>query len=199
MGVGTAVELPRALSNENLPLARRRHRPFTGTAGILLFVCMFLPAVRGCSGTISPVEVPPFWAPYLYGLAFAVVALARSQRGLVAAAVMMRVLAWFVMMCGLALATIAPAVGFLELLAGGVLAVAIGVTGASERRLATTALVIATMSMMWFGWWCTLDDALTGVYLAFASSVGLWVGGLAWAVEAASSAALPRAEVCSSQ
>ena len=197
MGARTAVEPPRAFYAD-ASLQRRKHRPVTGTAGILLFVCMFLPAVRGCNSSIAPVEVPPFWAPYLYGLVFAIAALARTQRGLLVGAIMMRVLAWFVVMSGLALATIAPAIGFFELIAGCVLAIAIGVTGASERRLATTALVIATMSTLWFGWWCTTDDALAGVYLSFMSSVGLWVGGLSWLVESAGAAKIPRAEVLSS-
>ena len=81
MGDVFAVELPDAR-----PFAtRRRHRPLTGTAGILLFVCMFLPALRGCgTSQVVPHELPPFLPPYLYGLVFAIAVHARTQRAVIA-------------------------------------------------------------------------------------------------------------------
>ncbi|MBA3464798.1 MAG: hypothetical protein H0T46_32995 [Deltaproteobacteria bacterium] len=159
----------------------RRHRPLTGTAGILLFVCMFLPALEGCgTTTVLPLELPPFLPPYLYGLAFASAAHARTQRSVIASVVIMRLLATLVTCAGFVVFLVAPAVGIVELAVGFVLLVAVGGRGYSERRLALTAMIIGAVCTFWFGLWATTAEALIGVYLSLASSVGLLLGGSLW-------------------
>ena len=163
----------------------RRHRPLTGTAGILLFVCMFLPALKGCgSTTVLPLELPPFLPPYLYGLAFASAAHARTQRSVIASIVIMRLLATLVTCAGFVVFLVAPAVGIVELSVGAVLLAAVGGRGYSERRLALTAMIMGAVCMFWFGLWTTTTEALIGVHLSLASSIGLFIGGTLWWFEA---------------
>lgn len=50
---------------------RRRAHLLTIPSGVLLFACLFLPAITSCDGPIIPVELPPFWLPYLVGASVA--------------------------------------------------------------------------------------------------------------------------------
>jgi len=167
-----------------------------GTAGILLFVCMFLPAMRGCgSAPVLPLDVPPFMPPYLFGLVFAVIALTRSSRALIAGVVAVRLLATLVAFAGFVVFLVAPSVGIVELTVGLVLLSAIGLSGISELRFAGTVTLIGALCTMWFGLWTASTDALYGVHLSLASSIGLLVGGSVWLVEVAlqPAAVVPRA------
>ena len=85
----------------------------------------------------------------------------------------------------------------LSFLLGVVLLTTIGVGGASEARLAGCAVMVGMLCTGWFGLWTASVDALYGVHLSLASSIGLMVGGLVWLVEAliCPSALVPRAVV----
>jgi len=61
-----------------------------------------------------------------------------------------------------------------------VLLSAIGVRGVSELRLAGSAALIGALCTAWFGLWTSSADALYGVHLSLASSLGLsWARDLA--------------------
>lgn len=158
----------------------RVHRRLCGLSGILLFACMFLPAVRGCHGPLTPLQVPPFLPPYLYGLVFALIAMSRTSRGLSYGAIALRVLAGLVVLGSTVLVVIVPPIGIVELIAGIILLATVGLSQPTETRVAATGIVIGLVSIVWFGIWSVGADALIGVYLSLASSIGLFAGCLAW-------------------
>lgn len=178
---GWPVDTPRA--RLYLELGRRRHRRLTLPAGVLLFVCLFLPAVDGCGQAVYPVETPYFWHPYVYGGALALAALATTVRGLRRATVGLRVLAWLALLGGCALTTLSGGLGTVETVLGGVLLAIIGTRGVSERRLALTAIVVSVLSLLWFGLWAGSSGALVGVYVSLTASIFLLAGALLWLSE----------------
>ena len=174
----SAVDLPRA--RVELELGQRRHRRVTGPAGLLLFVCLFLPAVKGCSEPVYPVAMPMFWHPYLYGLVLALGTATATVRSLRHTVVALRILAWLTIVGGALLVVVVGPLGIAELLLGCALLGVIGRSGCSERRAALTAVGVGALSLLWFGLWGATPDALVGVYVSALASVGLVVGGLVW-------------------
>lgn len=179
---GWPVDIPRA--EVHLELGPRRHRRMTVPAGALLFACMFLPAVKGCgSEPIYPLEMPFFWHPYLYGAALGFAALASTQRALVHATRVVRALSALVLAASLILAVAEPEVGVALLGIAAVLFGVIGTNGVSEKRLAIIGILVACMSLLWFGLWSGAADALIGVYLSFGAAIFLLAGSLYWLSE----------------
>jgi hypothetical protein len=173
-----AVELP---ARPLIPAGRtRRPRPLVGLSGLLLLACMFLPAVRGCDAPMTPLEVPPFLPPYLYGGVFALLAWWRTGRGLRLGMTLLRALSMMVVIGSVVVIVLAPPIGAVELLLGCALLAIIGLFGISEARVAATGLAVGWVGTLWFGFWTLTPEALIGVHLSLAGSIGLWVGCLAW-------------------
>jgi hypothetical protein len=160
--------------------SQRRHRRLTGLSGLLLFACMFLPAVKGCHQPVMPYEVPPFVPPYLYGLVFALIAIRWAPRGLALGVVALRVLGSLVVLGSVVLLAIAPPIGIIELVVGAVLIVTVGLCKTSELQVAASGIMVGAVCVLWFGCWSVTSDALLGVYLSLASSLGLLAGCVAW-------------------
>jgi hypothetical protein len=177
----SAVDTPRP--RVELELGRRRHRRITGPAGLLLFVCLFLPAVKGCNEAVYPVSMPMFWHPYIYGLVLALGTASVTVRHLHYTVAALRILAWLTIIGSAFLIVLAGGIALAELIVGVLLLAAIGKRGVSERRVAITAVGIAAVSLLWFGLWVATPDALVGVYVSALASAGLLVGGLVWLVE----------------
>jgi hypothetical protein len=175
------VDVPRP--RVELELGKRRHRRITGPSGLLLFVCLFLPAVKGCNEAVYPISMPMFWHPYIYGLVLALGTATVTVRNLYVTVVALRILAWLTVIGSAFLVVVAGGIALAELIVGVLLLGAIGRRGVSERRVAVTAIGIGALSLLWFGLWVATPDALVGVYVSAAASVGLLVGGLLWLAE----------------
>jgi hypothetical protein len=178
-----AVDLPRR--RVELELGKRRHRRITGPSGVILFICLFLPAVKGCSEPVYPIAMPALIHPYVFGLVLAIGAASFTIRGMCATIRALRVLAWLTIAGSCLLAVLVPAIAIVELLLGFALLAAIGRHGYSERRVAITTILVGGLSLVWFGLWALSPDALVGVYLSTLGSAGLMVGGLVWLSETA--------------
>ncbi len=169
-----------------LELGRRRHRRLTAPSGLLLFLCVFLPLVRGCDDhtPIYPLELPMFLPPYVFGLAFAGAAIAATARGLRRAVELLRVLALVSLAVGGLIVVMRPLLGIAALVASALMLAVIGWHVQSERRVAGGAVLLGVAGTLWFGLCATSADALAGVYAALVASIGLLAGGLVWLVEA---------------
>jgi hypothetical protein len=180
-----------------IELGRRRHRLITAPSGLLLFVCLFLPAVRGCHAPVYPLEMPMFLPPYLYGLAFAYGAATLTARGMRNAIIAIRAITIMTLAGSALLVLLSPALGIIELMISAFVFAGIATGGHSERRAASTATIVGAICTLWFGFWTATSDALLGAYLSLASSIGLLVGGLVWLGETAANVAplilIPRA------
>jgi hypothetical protein len=165
--------------------AARRRRPLIGLSGILLFACMFLPAVEGCDAPVFPHEVPPFLPPYLYGAVFAGIALSRAARGLELGALALRALSAIMAIGSVVLLVLVPPVGVVEIALGGALLAIVGLAGATEARVAATGTAVGAAGVLWFGAWASSPHALLGVQLSLIGSVGLAAGSFGWLREVA--------------
>jgi hypothetical protein len=176
-----AVEPPRP--RVELELGPRRHRILTAPSGLLLFVCLFLPAVKDCGNPVYPLQVPMFLPPYFYGLAFAFAAATLTARGMRNAIVAIRVVTLLTLAGSVVLLFLSPAVGIIELVISAFIFAGIDTNGHSEHRAAVAVTSVGAICTLWFGLWASTADALLGVDLSLCASIGLLVGGLVWLAE----------------
>ena len=188
--------------DDDCPVGRRTHRPFTSISGLLLFACLFLPAVRACGSPTYPYEIPAFTPPYAFGLAFALVALARTRRGVALGVLTLRIVLGLLFVGGVVMITQVAAIGFALI---GLALVFFGILVSRtlpERQVARLCIVANILWAVWFVLWCTDRGAMVGVYLGLLASLGLVVSGVVWLGDIALSLArpdLPRARVISSR
>jgi len=184
------MELPATTAVEP-PLVRiapgtriRRHRRVTALSGILLFACMFLPAIDAC-GPVLPYELPPVLPPYVLGLVIALIAIAQTARGLRRGIVALRAVSVVAAVAGVVVIPVVPQIGGPELAFALVVLQVLGLWRTTEARVAAAAVVVGVVSTLWFALWCLDDGAMLGVYLSLASSVGLLLGAVMWRGELA--------------
>jgi FtsH-binding integral membrane protein len=80
------------------PAEHAEHAPATALRrllalpGSVLLVCFFLPAVKVCNVPEAPYRWPPFWAPYLGGIALVLLAMSHRHRMRAAALIVLTAL-----------------------------------------------------------------------------------------------------------
>jgi len=195
------VEPARAVLREPEPPARR-HRWLTAPSGVIVFVCLFLPAVRICGSPAYPYEAFGVQTPYLLGLLAAIAALVRRPRALAGLVIAMRVVLWltvvgwfvaFVVMAGdprhhevLPLLVWVPV--------SAVFVLVFGWRSRDERAAARATIGAAIGGIVWFGLFCFDPGAMYGTYTGAVASVGMLVGGLGWWREVGRSPRIPASD-----
>ena len=122
----------------------RRHRRVTALSGILLFACMFLPAIDAC-GPVMPYQLPPVVPPYALGLVFALIAIAQTERGLGRGIIALRAVSVITAAAGVVVMPVVPEIGIPELVLGVGLLGVIGLWRTSESRVAAAAIAAAAV------------------------------------------------------
>ncbi|HEU0030739.1 MAG TPA: hypothetical protein VFQ53_08900 [Kofleriaceae bacterium] len=170
------------------PGHKRRHRYLTVPAGVVLFVCLFLPAVKGCSEPVYPIVVPPVYPPYVLGLLVTLTALARPSvvRKLVIAS---RVILWLTCIaaafCLAGILVVEEPSSWMGYAVFAACVLVFVVTGWGERdelAAARAALATGLLGVIWFGAWLLPRDegVLFGMYVSFGSSLALLLGAAEW-------------------
>lgn len=167
-------------------LPRRRHRWLTAPSGVVIFICLFLPAVRICGSPTYPYEAFGVQTPYVLGLLAAVVAVVRRPRALAGVVLAMRILIW-VTAVGWAIALVVIGIDEGEVVpilvwvpVSAVLVWIFGRGPRDERAAVRATLGSAIACAVWFGLFVFDPGAMYGTYTGAVGSIGLLGGGLAW-------------------
>ena len=159
-------------------------------AGLVLALCVFLPAVKGCNDPIYPFEVPPAWPPYVLGAIVVAMALTRRLgvlRALTMAALTIATLSGGVF--GLLVGWGGRGFELVWALGLGVIAVLllVGVLRGrgTEERAARMVIGVGVLCTPWFALLAFDPDGLIGVRVSLAASVALIIAGAEWRRELA--------------
>jgi hypothetical protein len=197
IAVGTPVEVSTRAEDRPVwpddpshPPACRRQRRLALPAGVVLALCVFLPALRVCGSPTYPVEIPPAWPPYLLGAIVAAMALSRrleTLRGWTTVALLIGagtggafglIAAWGGRGEGLAW-------GLGLWLVGGLFVWLIVRGRGIEERAARTVIGVGALCTPWFALLAFDPDGMIGARVSLAASVALIIAGVEWRRELA--------------
>ncbi len=171
-------------------------RSFTAIPGVVLIVCLFLPAMRVCGDPTAPITFPPCYVAYLGGVGVVVMALARGRRMLKFGAALPPTLAVLTvggcLMCHKATA---PVVAIATLWFAVMVPWSIARRMPSDRAVAFIALMQGLGSTAWATLLVTDKDGLWGASVTLVAGIALVIGAAAWLDEVAHAPNLPRAIV----
>lgn len=180
VGGGGGDSTAGSIDDERPTVPRRRRLPLP--AGVVLALCIFLPALRVCGSPTYPITMPPFWSPYVLGALVAVMAAARTPRGMraarvaISAIVVLTALGFGVLLVGshqaqpIAVGMFAFAVAF----------VVVSRRGEPELRAAHATIGVGVGCAPWFALLAFDPDGMWGAWISLAASLALVVGGLEW-------------------
>jgi hypothetical protein len=169
-------------STSDRPRTARRARGLALPAGVVLALCIFLPALRVCGSPTYPIAVPPFWSPYVLGVGVAWLAGARSLRGAAAALVFVKVV-MLLTVVGWGVVASASLDGLpfgLAFFAIGALFFAVTHGGPVEERAARATIATGVLCTAWFAMIAFDPDGMIGAWISFGASLALVVLGLEW-------------------
>ena len=185
MGMSMTAEMPATGggdSTDDRPRTARRARGLALPTGVVLALCIFLPALRVCGSPTYPITMPPFWSPYLLGVGIAWLAGARTLRGAAAALVFVKAL---IVLTAVGWGVVAASsmeglpIG-LAFFAIGALFLAVTRRGPIEERAARATIGAAVICTAWFATLAFDPDGMWGAWISFGASLALVVLGLEW-------------------
>lgn len=158
--------------------------------GLLLFSCLFMPAVVRLGRPIRPIEVPWLAWPHFMGMLTAVgagLALMRDRSGAMVIALSLYLLA-LAAVIGTSLAWWTHQAELSALLVG----LAYALVATLPRRpwhLARAVWICGSLASAWIGLATAFEMGLHGLWLALSGSLLLFVGGVLWELDAHARAA----------
>ncbi len=185
MGMSMTAEMPATGGGDSTgdrPRTARRARGLALPTGVVLALCIFLPALRVCGSPTYPITMPPFWSPYLLGVGVAWLAGARTLRGAAAALIFVKALialtavGWGVIACWSS-DGVPFGAGFLGI---GALFLAATHRGPFEERAARATIGTGAICTAWFAALAFDPDGMVGAWISFGASLALVVLGLEW-------------------
>jgi hypothetical protein len=171
-------------------------RSFTAIPGVVLIVCLFLPAMRVCGDPTAPITFPPCYVAYVGGVGVIAMALARGRRMLKFGAALPPTLAVLTvggcLMCNKATA---PFVAIATLWSAVMVPWAIVRRMPSERAMAMIALMQGLGSTAWATLLVTDEAGMWGADVTLVAGIALVIGAAAWLDAVAHRPDLPSAIV----